>query len=157
MRPMKIEQLVQQSQAVLKHLRCQGENHDMLLIMMAWAQLATGMSFQLLSSPELPVPHLECEWWQCIRTGLASINAQIEMTERLVQTQRRAEDQHLMDGIYSCKQFTENQIRRFNACHLYLRVTLLSDISLPCGRCINLAHYNGNITNRISWPTIQYP
>jgi hypothetical protein len=55
---MKIEQLVQQSQVVLKHLRCQGENHDMLLIMMAWAQLATGMSFQLLSSPELPIPHL---------------------------------------------------------------------------------------------------
>jgi hypothetical protein len=45
----------------------------MLQIMIARAQLSTGMSFQLLASPEPLVPHLECEWGQSIRTGLANI------------------------------------------------------------------------------------
>jgi hypothetical protein len=93
---------------VLKHLRCHGKNHDMLRIMIAWAQLGTGMSFQLLASPELPVPHLECEWWQSIRTGLASIEAHIETSESFVHAQQRVEDRHLMDGVCSCNQFTAN-------------------------------------------------
>jgi hypothetical protein len=61
-------------------MRCEGENHSMLLIMIAWAQLETGMGFALMASPEKKVPHLECAWLQSIRTGLAKTNARIERT-----------------------------------------------------------------------------
>jgi hypothetical protein len=67
MRPLKIEQLSKQNQAVLKHLQCLGENHDMLCITLAWAQLGTGMGFVLLEKPNKRVPHLECAWIQSIR------------------------------------------------------------------------------------------
>jgi hypothetical protein len=75
MRPLAIEQLIQQVQTLLKHLRCPGENHDMLWITMAWAQLGTGMGFPLLTFLDKTVPYLECAWMQSIRMGLASVGA----------------------------------------------------------------------------------
>ena len=77
MRPLRIEQLIQQVQMVIKHLRCPGQCHSLLRIMLVWAQLGTGMGFPLLASPEKNVPHLECKWTESIRTGLANIGARI--------------------------------------------------------------------------------
>jgi hypothetical protein len=51
MQPLLIEQLIQQVQMALKHLRCPGEYHALLQIMLAWAQLGTGVGFSLLALP----------------------------------------------------------------------------------------------------------
>ena len=64
MRPLMIEQLIQQILAVLKHLRCPGECHGMLCFALEWAQVGPGMGFPLLNEPSLSVPHHECAWWQ---------------------------------------------------------------------------------------------
>jgi hypothetical protein len=157
MRPLTTEQLIQQLQLVIKHLRCPGENHDMLRIMLAWAQLGTGMSFSLLECPEKPVAHLECEWVQSIRTGLAKIRGRIERTKETVFKPRRMDDLHIMDKICNCKRFTDTQIRKINACRLYLQVTLLSEITTPCGKHIETAYYQGALIDRTNWPTVQYP
>jgi hypothetical protein len=157
MRTLIIEQLVQQVQAVIKHLRCEGENHDMLRITLSWAQLGTGVGFALLQSPHILVPHLECEWIQSIRTGLTSIDAHLESTITFVYEPRRVSDCHIMDAICSCGIFTTPQIRRINACRLFLKVTLLSDITSPCGKYINDAYYKGDISDRINWPSVKYP
>jgi hypothetical protein len=76
MRPLTIEQLIQQVQLFPKHLRCPGQCHSLLRFMLSWAQLATGVGFPLLATPDRPVPHLECKLTQSIRTGLASIEYQ---------------------------------------------------------------------------------
>ena len=96
----------------------------MLGIMLAWAQLETGMGFPLLNEPSFPVPHLECDWLQSIRTGMASIDARIEIHAPMVYLPRRMDDSHIMDGISLCKIFTKTEVRRINACRLYLQVTL---------------------------------
>jgi exonuclease III len=157
MRPLTIEQLIQQVQMVLKHLRCPGECHALLRIMLSWAQLGTGMGFPLLGSPGKFVPHLECKLTQSIRSGLASVGAHIDSLETFLFLPRRAFDCHIMDEICSCKQFTAPQIQRINACRLYLQATLLSDIATPCGRFIHPAYYKGTRSARINWPTLQYP
>jgi hypothetical protein len=94
MRPLKIEQLIQQVITVMKHLRCPGENHDMLRIMLSWAHLATGMDFSLLKRPKKSVPHLECEWTQSIQTGLAGIGGQIECNKISFQTTPKVRRPH---------------------------------------------------------------
>jgi hypothetical protein len=111
MRPLIIEQLIEQVKAVLKHLSCSGKNHDMITIMISWAQVATGMSFQLLVSPDLLVPQIECAWWQSIHTGLTSINTRIETSMCFAQARRQVEDRHIMDGICQCKNLSPIQIR----------------------------------------------
>jgi hypothetical protein len=148
---------VEQSKTVIKHMRCEGENHSMLLIMIAWAQLETGMGFALMASPEKKVPHLECAWLQSIRTGLAKTNARIERTESAVYADRRSDDCHLMDQICESKGFTDNQVRRINACRLFLKVTLLSDIMTACGKRIHPAYYEGAETITHNWASVTYP
>jgi hypothetical protein len=83
----------------------------MLRIVLAWAQLGTGMGFSLLNSPSVSVPHLECEWLQSIRKGMASIGARIEMHAPMVYLPRREHDSHIMDGIITSELFNENQVR----------------------------------------------
>jgi hypothetical protein len=129
----------------------------MLQIMLLWAQLATGMGFPLLEWPEKDAPHLECEWLHSIRTGLATIGARIECTNPFVYKPRRKFGSHIMDPICECERFNTTQLRKINACRLYLQVTLLSDVTTPCGKYIIIAYYSGKIENRINWPTVQYP
>jgi hypothetical protein len=133
MRPLAIEQLIQQLQMLLKHLRCPGKSNDMLRIMLAWAQLGTGMGVPLLHSPEQKVPHLECEWLQSVRIGLASIDARIETVQCFVSLPQREDDTHIMDGLSTCTNFTDTHICSINACQLFLQVTLMSDIATACG------------------------
>ena len=158
MRPMKPEQLIQQVQTTLKQLRCDGEGQDLWKITLAWAQLATGAGFPLLAEPHRFVPQLKCEMIESIRTGMTTIDAQIESTTSFVHAPRRVGDVHMVDEICSDDRFTATQIKRINVCRLvYLQITLLSDIATPCGKFINCAYYNGDITNRINWPSVQYP
>jgi hypothetical protein len=156
-RPLTIEQLIAQVQEVIKHLRCPGENHNMLRITFAWAQLGTGMGFALLVSPGKNVPHLECAWIQSIQTGLHSIEARIKTYQPSVHKKRRIGDTHIMDTICSSKQFTGPEISRINACRLFLKVIQLSDITSPNGREINKAYYQGDSHHLPNWPTIMYP
>jgi hypothetical protein len=157
MRPLEIEQTVHQVQAFLKHLRCAGENQDMLRIVLAWALLATGMGFSLLGTPASSVPHLECVLTQSVHMSLAHIDTQIDCTETFVYKPRCLSDCHLMDAICTDTQYTAIEVRLVNGCRLFLQVTMLSDITKPNGREINPNYYKGNITTRINWPTFKYP
>jgi hypothetical protein len=128
----------------------------MIWIMLAWAQLGTGMSFPLLEWPEKEVAHLKCKWLQSICTGLSSIGARIKCIKDYVFKPQRTGDEHIMDKICDCKRFTPTQLCKIKACHLFLQVTLMSDIATPCGQSIDSAYYKGTISNFNNWPTVQY-
>ncbi len=131
MRPLWVEQIIQQSQIVIKHLRCPGDCNKMFRIALTWAQLNTGMGFHLLEYPSISVPHLECKWFNSMREGLAAIKGSIECFESFTVPIARDGDSYLMDAICDCKLFRPNQIQQINACRLYLQVLLLSDIATP--------------------------
>jgi hypothetical protein len=157
MRPLWVEQLVSQTQTVIKHIRCPGDCNLMLRIALAWAQLSTGMGFALLEHPGLAAPHLECKWLTSMRWGLATIDGSIECAESFVVPPAREGDIYLMDAICDCRRFTGGQIKQINACRLYLQVLLLSDITTPCGTFIAMNYHTGNRNNRSNWPRIRYP
>ncbi len=157
MRPLWVEQLVSQTQTVIKHIRCPGDCNLMLRIALAWAQLSTGMGFALLEHPGLAAPHLECKWLTSMRWGLATIDGSIECAESFVVPPAREGDIYLMDAICDCRRFTGGQIKQINACRLYLQVLLLSDITTPCGTFIAMNYHTGNCNNRSNWPRIRYP
>jgi hypothetical protein len=74
------EQLINQVQMVVKHIRCPGDCNIMLRIALTWAQLSTGMGFPLLKYTGLWVPHLECRWLTSMRSGMKAINGGIQCT-----------------------------------------------------------------------------
>ena len=157
MRPLWVEQVIQQVQTIVKHIRCSGDCNMMFRITFCWAQLNTGMGFALLEHPQLSVPHFECKWLDSMRQGLATIQASLEMSESFVVPIARDGDGYLMDAVCDCQRFTKSQIRQINACHLYLEATLISDITTPCGQLIEPHYYNGKKNLRTNWPTIVYP
>ena len=157
MRPLWAEQLIQQVQTVVKHLRCPGDCNLMFRITFYWAQVNTGMGFALLEHPQLSVPHFECKLFDSIRHGLAAIDGSLEISESFVVPHARDGDGYIMDSICDCQRFTKSALRQINACRLYLEVTLLSDIATPCGKCIAWHYYLGTKHRCSNWPTIQYP
>jgi hypothetical protein len=126
----------EQTKTILKHLHCAVENQAMLRIMLAWAQLETGMGFALLERTKKKVPHLECVWLQSNRTGLSRINSRIKRTEASVYKTGQSNNCHLMDQICESGGFTNPQIRRINACRLYLKVTFYLTSPQPAADAI---------------------
>ena len=157
MRPLWVEQLIQQVQTVVKHLRCEGDCNLMFRIAFFWAHLNTGMGFELLEHPPIAVPHFDCKWFASIRTGLTDIEGSIEISESFVVPKVREGDDYIMDAICDSKRFSKTQLRKINACRLYLKVTLLSDITTPSSHTIEKHYYQGRKDLRTNWPTIQYP
>ncbi len=157
MRMLWSEQLVLQVQLLIKHLRCPSECQQMLNINLAWAQLGTGMGFPILGHPNKHIPHLECAWLSSLRDGLNMVDGSIEMATTHVVPSQRASDSHLMDGICDSQLFSNTQIRKINACRLYLQVTLVSDISTTCGRTVLTSYYQGNKQLRPNRPFHIYP
>lgn len=104
----------------------------MFRIALAWAQLSTGMGFHLRDHPGLSAPCLECKWLASMRWGLAKNEGSIKCTELFLVPRARVGDVYLMDTICNCRRFTDGQIKKINACRLYLQVLLLSDIETPC-------------------------
>ena len=99
MQPLWVEQINQQIPTVLKHLQCPGDCGTMFRITFAWAQINTGMGFQLLEYPALWVPHLECQWLTSMRTGLAAIEGSIECFESFIVPRARTGDTYIMDAV----------------------------------------------------------
>jgi exonuclease III len=157
MRQLWVEQLVQQTQTIVKHIRCPGDCNLMFRIALSWAQLSTGMGFHLLEYPGLWVPQLECHWLTSIRTGLAAITGSIECFESFLVPHAREGDTHIMDAICDCQRFTATQVKQINACRIYLQVLLLSDITTPCGTRMMKNYYIGTREQRQNWPMLTYP
>ncbi len=151
------EQLIQQVQTVIKHIRCDGDHNIMFRIAFMWAQLNTGMGFHLLEYPGLSVPHLECKWMESMRSGLAALQGSIQCIENFIVPIAQEGDTYIMDAICESKKFTKNEVRQINACSLYLKVLLTPDISTPCGTCIANKYDGGSIKDKQNWPTIKYP
>jgi hypothetical protein len=103
------------------------------------------------------VPHLECQWFESIRTGLNAIDGSIECTESFLVPPAREGDTHIMDAVCDCKRYTATEIKQINACRLYLQVLLLSDVATPCGQYMIKTYHKGKRANRPNQPTISYP
>ena len=103
------------------------------------------------------MPLLDCEWIQSIRTGLATIEGHVKCPNDSVFKVCREAACNLMDDISENKRFTRPEIRQINACQLFLKVTLLSDIMTACGRHIHQTYYQANNTRRHNWATVKYP
>ncbi len=139
---------------IVQCMRCPGDCNKMFRIAIAWAQLSTGMGFHLLQHPDQLVPHLECQWFESIRTGLNAIDGSIECTESFLVPPAREGDTHIMDAVCDCKRYTATEIKHINACRLYLQVLLLSDVATPCAQYTIKTYHKGKSANRPNQPTI---
>ena len=89
-------------------------------------------------------PHFEAKWLQSLRHYLRDIGGQLHLQDHGVSQLQRVNDCFLMDVVLESKKFRPATIKRINYCRMYLNVLLLSDITLPNGKQLDHAAYNGH-------------
>jgi hypothetical protein len=67
-----------------KHIRSDSKLGTFLKIALDWTQLHAGVSFPILENTRLSLPHLEQGWFPATRTFLGSINANIQIPDRVL-------------------------------------------------------------------------
>jgi hypothetical protein len=127
---------LEQVQATLlgQHLRLMDSVGKMLLIGYSWAQLFMGISFQLLSKPDIPLRHLPASWYHHIRLFLSRSDASIDVFESHLCLPQllRTRDQNLMDAFLTLNR-TPEKLRNLNYCRLYFGWRRSPNYVMPMG------------------------
>ena len=94
--------------------------------------------------PSVPLPHLQpMKWIPEIRTFLGKRDLQLKLERSFVPKPQRVNDSFLMDDAI-VGSWKVGEIKRINACRLFLGVTLVSDIASIDGTTIYL-NFRSNI------------
>jgi hypothetical protein len=159
-----------QIQHLLKAWRCSRTHQGKLLqIAVQWAQVHSGVGWQILLEPNRSLPHLnikepKAKWIVSVREFLKSSQGAIELSSDTsgVPKLQRENDLYLMDHFLTLR-LSAKTLKRINYCRLYLNVHTLSDITNATGTEIDDAFYEGDInllTNRMAvskWLKINQP
>ena len=112
---------VNQATLLVQHLRLMDSVGKMLLIGYAWNQLFSGVSFQLLSNPDIILHHTPLGWYHHLRFFLSRSETAIDVLDsklRLPQLLRHR-DQNIMDAFLTLNT-TPEKLRNLNYGRLYL-------------------------------------
>jgi hypothetical protein len=147
---------VNQATLLVQHLRLMDSVGKMLLIGYAWTQLFSGVSFQLLSKPDIILHHIPLGWYQHLRYFLSRSETTIDVLDsqlRLPQLLRHR-DQNIMDAFLTLNKAPE-KLRNLNYCRLYLRAETLAELCNADGTRILPSAWRGTklpSTSTLLWP-----
>lgn len=109
--------------------------HQVANIAISWAQLLACTSTSIFEDVTTLLPHLApMIWIPSIWRHLGNLEAHIFLATTHVVPLQRKHDLHHMD--FFIWKSLPRDLCRLNTCHLFLGVTLLSNITCPCGRYI---------------------
>jgi hypothetical protein len=127
-----------------------------LRIAVAWEQMIAGTSWSIFSRHDLSIPYLESKWILQIREALIDLQGTLQLDNTYTTFPQRRRDEHLMDIAIQSMCFSDKELALLNYCRLYLRVTLVSDISNAQGTHINPEVWWGD-RSTLPKPTSTYP
>jgi hypothetical protein len=139
---------------LLKHIRSDSKLGTFLKISLDWTQLHAGVSFPILQKIRLSLLPLEQGWFPATRTFLGSINANMQIPNRVLPSLLRVNDCILMDNVLQ-HDFSPSSIRMINLCWLFLQVESLAEICNTTGNSILVSVWKGQrpaSKSRSLWP-----
>jgi hypothetical protein len=104
----------------------------MIWIALQWAQVTTGVGFELLREPGHFLPHAVGRWFSSLRDFLADSELTLTIANVYTVCPRREGDLVLMDEARTGN-YTSGDVQAINRCRLYLQVECLSDICTADG------------------------
>lgn len=155
-RNLPVERHIHQISLLISTLRSPGIARQLTLIALNWAQHLAGVSFNIMTHPSVSLPHLEpMQWIPSIRQGLSTLQCHMEITDIQITPLQRENDFFLVSSALTCS-LSAMELRLFNACRLYLQVTLMSDICTALGTSLHHGILAGQ-RPPTSQPTKLYP
>ena len=153
------DQGIAQLQLLLVHLRQENEIAEALHIVIKHVQLqmgVTGKPFQFLIAPFLR--YIEPNWVTAVWLFVDHIQSIVHIKNAWDLTPQRQGDQCLMN-IFQIPQFNihPKEMKRLNACRLYLQVVTVADITDGSGRFVISQYMKGHKcadrTSTWEWPS----
>jgi hypothetical protein len=126
----------------MRHLRTPGQFRSLLLVNLQRYQVVAGVSYSPLQSPDTKLPYLEHAWLDSTRQFLKHCSANLEIPEIVLPQPKRVNDTCIMDEFLRLN-LAPTTLKRLNFCRLWLKVTLISDISNLQGSTIAATAWQG--------------
>ena len=94
--------------------------------------MVSGVSFKLLSEPEIVIPHLTGNLLPSVREFLSQTMAQLEIATTRVTKPRRQNDIIIMDHVLK-QGWSTAEIKSINQMRLYFQIKTLSEMTMANG------------------------
>ena len=114
-------------------------------VTVSWAQHRVVTSMAILQDVTSKWPHFRAKWPKSLQQYLYNIGGQIQLKNPFKPQLLHQNDMFLMDVALLSNKYKPASLKQINYCHLYLNVTLLSDITCPNGSHLDKAPYDGNL------------
>ena len=155
-RHLAVEQGIAATLVLLRHIRAKTDLGNLLRIALSWWQLTVGQSTPLLADITLELPHIQWNWFSCLRAFLRRIHASVILPSAMqgFPPPLRERDVCIMDVIHRHPRITKSTLAAFNRCRHYLAVTWLSEIATQNGRSISRGAWTGSLkrSTTLLWP-----
>ena len=109
-----VEQGLQQVTYFLRQWRLQSFVGRLFRCVIAWLQVAVGVSYPILEYPKRDLPHMEALWISSMRMFLGSTDTMLRLDDPYVPPRQREHDDYLMDLILASNHYTKAEIRKLN-------------------------------------------
>jgi endonuclease/exonuclease/phosphatase family metal-dependent hydrolase len=156
LRDLPVEQGIAQLQLLMRHLRAQSPQGQLLQISLSWWQLQAGVPEPLLQYPTHPMSHLPFTWLTSIRDFLRRIDGRLLVADHTpsVLPPARTADSYIMGAVLALPQTTTADLRAFNRVRLYLGVSLVSEITTADGKYLTKEAWVGDRSRHspLLWP-----
>jgi hypothetical protein len=115
----------------------------MIRIALYWAHFCARVSFPILESTNVPLPHVEAKWPMSLQQYLNDTQGSFQIQYPGVPNKMRDHDEYIMDIAMNMSKLKPGHLRRINYCRMYLNVTTISDITNATGDIIDAAAFEG--------------
>jgi hypothetical protein len=140
-----VEQGIGQVEMLVRHLRANSTQGILIRITLAWWQLVVGVSYPLLETPNMAIPHLAPNWLSSMRSFLTNMEASIHIDglTQTLPTPLRENDACIMDVILSLPDVSRSHLRAFNRCRIFFGVAHVSEIGSADGTSLSRDAWEG--------------
>jgi hypothetical protein len=134
-----VEQGIGQVEMLVRHLRANSTQGTLIRITLAWWQLVVGVSYPLLETTNMAIPHLAPNWLSSMRSFLTNMDASIHINglTKTLPTTLRENDACIMDVILALPDVSRSHLRAFNQCRIFFGVAQVSEIGSADGTSIS--------------------
>ena len=155
------EQGLQQIQFIGRHLRSPTSPlRSLFQIAIEWFRILAGYTTCPLASPHLPIAHVElASWFKSLKEFLATIRHSLDIPNLYHPRPLRVNDIAIMNLPQAG--YSSQDLQRINRCRIFLRVTMLSEISSCDGKTLLPSIWQGqpppNSFSTLLWPRQSRP
>ena len=142
LRDLKVEQGLQQIQAVLDYVGTHHRIGELILISLRHLQVEAGVSFDILQNPHTPIPHLTDCWVLYLRRFCDRHSISLKLQGNRVPSVCRAQDRLLMDAALTLG-LTKRELIDLNLVRSFLGATTVSDIATADGQAFHPSSWKG--------------